>query len=251
MRPSPIILLALVAQCAGPAPAAWAQAHQQADTRPLVSGSHVAVSAPGTLMGDTSPGTDLLLMKLDDAGMPVTGEAAAGVGDRVKLKLATGDRWLVVRPGGGARFGAQGEGTVFRMATLPPAPQPPAPAVLVEPFTASTAFVTLGTMDGAPCGRVDSAVERGSATVPALRFVPQRLTAYADVRIGNPVNMFYEQERSCVTQALERTGLKAVFASPEAALPPFTAALQACMATAAPGIPVQYTLLRVEAACRW
>ena len=251
MTRNPITALALAILCAGYVPAAWAQAHQQADTRPIASGSHVAVSAPGTMMGDTSPGTDLLLMKVTDTGAPVTGDAAAVAGDRVKLKMVTGDRWLVARSGGGARFGTLAEGTIFRVTTLPPAAQPPTPAVQVEPFTASTAFVALGTMDGAPCGRVESAVERGSATEPALRFVPQRLTAFADVRIGNPVNMYFEQERACVTQALARTGLKAIFASPDDALAPFTAALNACMATAAPGIPVQYTLLRVEAACRW
>jgi len=208
-------------------------------------------SGTAVLMSSGPGHTSLTVLKVDAGGAVVPGTAPIQPGDAVKLR-GDGNRWAAAAAGvpgaAGVRLVAAPEASTFRVTSVPSPAATPQVAILVEPFTASTAFVTLGTGGGAPCARLEP-TPSGTPDLPALRLTTQQVTAYADVRIGNPVVEYYAPVQACVGEATAATGLTSILSAPASTLPGFTAAFAACLAARAPLTHVQYVRLRTEAAC--
>ncbi len=228
-----------------------AQARTQTPAADVRSGTAV-LTGPGP--GNTS----LTVLKVDGSGTVAAGMDPIRPGDAVKLR-GEGDRWAAVADG--FRLVPPLEASTFRVTSVPSAATTPRMTILVEPFTASTAFVTLGTADGAPCARLEPqpsgtpalpapAASPALPALPGLRLAWQQVTAYADVRIGNPVAEFYAEVQACVGEATASSGLAHILAAPAAALPGFRATFTSCLAARAPLTNVQYVLLRTELTCQ-
>ena len=173
--------------------------------------------------------------------------------DYFRIRSTDGDRWLNAPAiGRDVEAGDSGGLMVIADAQEPMTLVPPRQDVQIQVLADGTNRIQLGWMDLWPCSKLDF-VGSSIPGVPAPRITTaeQRVTAYADVRAGNPVRELQSALNTCAGEGVVAAGIAAIIGSPAAAAPTFKAVFSACMVQRVEGFQLLDVNIKVESSCRW